>query len=47
MRACCFTFSATDAVHAVGIFPDGDVEVAVFLAEAAAHAFFVVDFYAV
>ena len=32
MRAGGFAGAAADAVHAVGIFPDGDVQVAGFLA---------------
>ena len=39
MRAGCLAFSAADAVHAVGIFPDGNVEFTGLLADCAAHAF--------
>ena len=40
VRANGFTVAATDAVHAVGIFPDGDVEFADFLAGTAFCTFF-------
>ncbi len=44
MRAGRLAVSAADAVHAVGIFPDGNVELAGLLAESALGAFFAVDF---
>ena len=44
MRTGSFTVAAADAVHAVGILPDWDVELADFLAGAAFGAFFRIDF---
>ena len=44
MRAGCLAFSAADAVHAVGIFPDGNIELTGLLAGCTAYAFFGIYF---